>query len=117
MNNSDIYNYKAEVVRIVDGDTVILDIDAGFMMWLRGERARLADIDAPETWGGVEPGGKEATIWLKTRLAQCGNLVFIKTQKSPDKFGRWLVTLFDPQTDENINEQMVELGLAKRYVP
>lgn len=43
-----LYNYAATLVRIIDGDTVSLDVDAGFGIWLRGERFRLAGINAPE---------------------------------------------------------------------
>ena len=42
---SKLYWYKAKVQRVIDGDSVILDIDCGFKAWLRDERCRLAGID------------------------------------------------------------------------
>jgi micrococcal nuclease len=44
-----MYEYRCVILRIVDGDTVDVDIDLGFGVWLRNERVRIAGIDAPET--------------------------------------------------------------------
>lgn len=113
----DTYLYKAELVRVVDGDSVILNIDAGFQMWLRGERCRLAGIDAPEIRGVTKcEDGERAADWLQTRLAMIGDRLHVRTHKSPDKYGRWLVELIDPVHEQTVNEEMVEIGLATRYV-
>ena len=44
-----MYHYKAVLVRVVDGDTIDVDIDLGFDVWLKKQRIRLAGIDAPES--------------------------------------------------------------------
>ena len=44
-----MYEYRVEVLRVVDGDTVDVDIDLGFGVTLTNQRVRLAGIDAPET--------------------------------------------------------------------
>ena len=44
----DPFLYKCVIQRIVDGDTVDIDIDLGFGIWLRKERVRVAGIDTPE---------------------------------------------------------------------
>lgn len=44
-----VYSYKCIINRIVDGDTIDVDIDLGFDFWLRNQRIRLAGVDAPET--------------------------------------------------------------------
>ena len=44
-----MYEYNCKIVRVVDGDTVDVDIDLGFGVWLHKERIRLHGIDAPET--------------------------------------------------------------------
>ena len=44
-----MYEYRVEVVRVVDGDTVDVDIDLGFGVCLTNQRIRLVGIDAPET--------------------------------------------------------------------
>ena len=44
-----MYDYKCKVVKIVDGDTVDVDIDLGFGVWLKKERVRIMGIDTPES--------------------------------------------------------------------
>jgi len=44
-----MFEYRVKVKRVVDGDTVDVDIDLGFGVWLRGERVRLYGIDTPES--------------------------------------------------------------------
>jgi len=44
-----MYDYKVEIVRVVDGDTVDVNIDLGFGVWLRKERVRMMGIDTPES--------------------------------------------------------------------
>ena len=43
-----MYEYRASILRVVDGDTVDVDIDLGFGVWLRNERVRIMGIDTPE---------------------------------------------------------------------
>ncbi len=44
-----MYEYKCKVIRVVDGDTVDVDIDLGFGVWLHKERVRIQGIDTPES--------------------------------------------------------------------
>ena len=44
-----MYEYKCKVKRVVDGDTVDIDIDLGFNNWMMNQRVRLVGIDAPES--------------------------------------------------------------------
>lgn len=44
-----MYEYDVVVVHVVDGDTVDVDIDLGFGVWLRDQRIRLYGIDTPES--------------------------------------------------------------------
>ena len=44
-----MYEYKCRIDRVVDGDTVDVDIDLGFGVWLREERVRMYGIDTPES--------------------------------------------------------------------
>ena len=44
-----MYEYKCNIVKIVDGDTVDVDIDLGFGVWLKDERVRIMGIDTPES--------------------------------------------------------------------
>ena len=44
-----MYEYKCKIIKIVDGDTVDIDLDLGFGVWLRDERVRIMGIDTPES--------------------------------------------------------------------
>lgn len=104
-----MYTYKATVLKVVDGDTVDIDIDLGFTIHVR-QRVRLAGINAPEK--NTEEGMASATF-LRERLP-VGHQVLIKSSKpgGGDKYGRYLAWIIEPSTDENINVTMVTSGHA-----
>jgi micrococcal nuclease len=123
-----IYIYKAELIRVVDGDTVDLIIDLGFDT-SRKERFRLYGIDAPELRTAE---GKAAKEWLWDALQPLEAIyvqtIQLSTKAKRDKYGRFLAVLYgdfgDVQTKlpekslalESINSQMIEVGHAKeRY--
>ena len=43
------YTYNCKIVKVIDGDTVDIDIDLGFSVWLHKQRIRLYGIDTPES--------------------------------------------------------------------
>ena len=49
MSEYDLYLYRIDNIRVIDGDTIDCDIDLGFDVWLHKQRIRLYGIDAPET--------------------------------------------------------------------
>jgi micrococcal nuclease len=102
-----MFTYTAEVVAIVDGDTLRLDIDLGFHIWRRNERYRLARINAPEL---KTPEGPPARDHLAQLLA-AGPLI-VTTSKA-DNYGRWLVECV--VNDVNLNDRMVADGFAVSY--
>ena len=91
-----MYEYRTKLVKVVDGDTVDVDIDLGFGVWLKKERVRIMGIDTPEsrTRDKVEKVfGKAASKRLKELL---GPNPVLRTQIARDgedmkgKFGRIL---------------------------
>lgn len=88
-----MYEYRCKILRIVDGDTVDVDIDLGFGVWIHKERVRIMGIDTPEsrTRDLVEKQfGLAAKQFLKD-LMPIGSQQIIKTQKDKTgKFGRIL---------------------------
>mgnify|MGYP003330737066 FL=1 len=44
-----MHEYRVKIVKVVDGDTVDVDIDLGFGIWMKNERVRLFGIDTPES--------------------------------------------------------------------
>jgi len=101
------YSYKAKLVRILDGDTVVCDIDLGFYMTARLP-VRLAHINAKER---NELGGKEATEHLRALLSN--EELRLVTYKPKDKYGRYLADVF--VNDMNINQKMIADGFANSY--
>jgi|TARA_B110000503_G_C7066251_1_gene378902 micrococcal nuclease len=91
-----MYEYRAKINRVVDGDTVDVDIELGFGVVLANERVRIMGIDTPEsrTSDPIEKlFGKAAKYRLKELL---GDTAILKTQIAKDgedmkgKFGRIL---------------------------
>lgn len=102
-----VYEYTAKLVRVIDGDTVVLDVDFGFHM--RGLLTfRLYGINTPERG---ETGWASATAYLTERLDRTTDLR-IRTHKG-QTFGRWLATLYDGE--HSINDELVEHGFAVVY--
>ena len=44
-----MHEYRCKILRVVDGDTVDVDIDLGFGIWIHKERVRVMGIDTPES--------------------------------------------------------------------
>ena len=108
-----MYEYTAQVLRVIDGDTLDLSIDLGFNVWIT-QRCRLQGIDTPETH---TLNAAEKVLGLKAKgvlegLVKTAKTVTVKTAKE-DKYGRVLVTLFLDLI--NINESLVASGYAWRY--
>lgn len=103
------YRYRAVVRRVIDGDTVDMDVDMGFRAWRMKERFRLSGIDAPELRGEQREAGLAAKAWLEERLP-VGMTVTIETGKDPDVFGRWIAAIWMGETC--VNAEMVAEGHA-----
>ena len=110
-----MFEYKCKVTKVVDGDTVDVDIDLGFGVWLRDQRVRLYGIDTPESRTSdpfEKQYGKAATEFLKKWLD--GGDITIKTHKDGrGKFGRILGELW--VFDTNVNKKMIEEHHAVEY--
>jgi len=104
-----MWEFNAKVVRIVDGDTMDVDVDLGFYLTAR-KRLRLARIDTPERG---EVNFTEATDRVK-ELTPVGSTIRIKTGKSGG-FGRWLAEINYGEASRNLNDQLLQEGLAKLY--
>jgi micrococcal nuclease len=104
-----MYDYKATIVRVIDGDTVLMDVDLGFYTYSRMS-CRLAGLNAIEL---NQPGGSQARTHLTTLLPQ-GTAVVVQSVK-PDKYaGRFdaIVTSGTGGGSVNINDTMVADGYA-----
>jgi micrococcal nuclease len=110
-----MYIYNVQVHRVVDGDTVDVEIDLGFEIHYKA-RVRLEGIDTPET-RTKDKEEKVAGLAAKRRLTSLvldAKDVTIQTQYDKrGKFGRVLGTLF--LGDVNINQKLLDEGHAKVY--
>ena len=110
-----MFEYKCKLVRVIDGDTVDIDIDLGFGVWLRKQRIRMYGIDTPESRTRdleEKKYGLAAKEFLQ-KWTGAGELT-IKTHKdAKGKFGRILGELWT--FDTNINKKMIERHHAVRY--
>lgn len=107
-----MYEYKAVVIKVYDGDTIHVDISLGFGVILHKQKIRLLGINAPEVRGKSKQAGKESRDRLKEKILD--QEIILKTFKDKKgKYGRWLgIIILD---DVNINDWMVENNLAVKY--
>jgi micrococcal nuclease len=115
MDKSFLYHYAAVVVKVVDGDTVKLNIDLGMKMWLRNENVRLAGINAPEIRGEEREAGLKSKAHLEG-LLPVGARVFIHTRKDKKgKYGRYIAQINYETYDINKRMVMDEHAVEKEY--
>ena len=110
-----MYEYKAIIRRVVDGDTVDITLDLGFDI-LYNNRIRLVGINTPES-RTRDLEEKARGLAAKDRvleLCPVGSTVTVKTQKDgKGKYGRILGEIF--VGDINVNQQLVSEGHAVEY--
>ena len=115
-----MYEYRIKkVLKVVDGDTIDVDIDLGFNISYT-QRVRLAGIDAPEsrTKDAREKAlGLEVKDKLKKAIDAAKDVV-VKTElpDSSEKYGRILGWVYLDGSAKSINEQLIEEGYAWGYM-
>jgi micrococcal nuclease len=113
-----MYEYKCIITNIVDGDTVDVNIDLGFNVYLNNRRVRLSSIDAPETRTKdlVEKALGFASKERLSQLMPIGSTFIVATVLDKnDSFGRILGTFYKTKSDRSINETMIAEGHAVPY--
>ena len=109
-----LYNYKAKIISVYDGDTVRMDISLGFNNWLLNQSVRLFGINTPEIRGSQKLDGLISRDRLRDLIG--GKEIILESHKDKTgKFGRILGTIY--LDGVNINELLVREGLAVRYLP
>lgn len=118
-----MYEYRVDIVKVIDGDTVDVDIDLGFGTWIKDERVRIMGIDTPES----RTRDKEEKVFglaAKKRLQELlGKGAILKTQINKDgedmkgKFGRILGDFIVDKDGEDakVTEILVQEGHAVEY--
>ena len=113
------YEYHAKVTNVVDGDTIVVDIDLGFNVVLSNQSVRLLGVDTPEsrTSDKIEKVfGLASKEYAKEFVENCKKQIILRTHKSDgsEKFGRLLGEIINPESKEVLNNSLVEEGVHQR---
>ena len=114
-----MYEYNVKVVRVIDGDTIDVDIDLGFNIVLKKQRIRLYGIDTPESRTRDKEEKVRGFLSKNYLLLKCpiGGYITLKSH-GVGKFGRILGELFEYNKHEDtvsINQEMCDEGYAAPY--
>lgn len=107
------YYYNAKVLEVYDGDTITTEIDLGFSIKMK-VKIRLANIDTPEVKGSEKSEGIKVREYLREMILG-RNIVLETIKDSKSKYGRILGIIH--LDGLNINQHLINEGLAKRYEP
>jgi len=115
-----MFEYKCKLLRVVDGDTIDVDIDLGFGVWLRKQRIRMYGIDSPESRTRDKEEKKYGLASKNFLKGMCDDKegLIIKTKKDgKGKFGRilgemWRTTNY---ADKSINQYCIDKHHAVAY--
>ena len=104
--------YSAKVVRVIDGDTIVVDIDLGFNISLNDIHLRLARINTPEIRGSERVEGLKSKEYVQKILE--GETILIHTIRC-DAWRRWIADIYIGEVC--VNDDLVDLGYAeyKKY--
>lgn len=110
-----MYEYAAKLVRVVDGDTAIFDVDLGFKIRTIVS-FRLLGINTPELISGDRGLGLLAKAELERLLSLGSTKIVSEKPLKTDKYGRWLGTFYvaSPIGEVNVNESLIAGGFAVR---
>jgi len=131
-----MYQYNAIIQKVVDGDTIEINIDLGLSAWVHNEKIRLYGIDTPEVYG-VKKGsaewerGNQASEFVKKYVIEKDEVVIETIKDKREKYGRYLAIIYI-KIDQGIlagltgirsigdfyclNDILVAKGLAKKYM-
>lgn len=111
-----MYEYRINVVKIIDGDTVDVDIDLGFGVWLKKQRIRLYGIDTPESRTRDLDEKRYGLMAKKFLTEQIKDGAILKTRlDKKGKYGRILGEFISLDDRTNINELMILKHHAVSY--
>lgn len=118
----ELYNYRATITDVYDGDTVTANIDLGFGVELKKQKLRLWNVKAPEVRGEEREAGLVSRDALREKIL--GKQILLTTLKDKKgKYGRYIAKIFLPleiinegeQTEEFINEWLINNNYAVYY--
>lgn len=105
------YTYRAAISRVIDGDTLVVNVDLGFSVWLHGLKIRLLGINCPEL---STDEGKLAQLFVLKCVNAMSNAITLTSVKTDKYGGRWDATVFMGD-GFCLNSELVKAGHAKVY--
>jgi len=110
-----LYTYKATVKSIYDGDTIRVDIDLGFGLIFKDQALRLLGINTPEIRGEEKELGLISKKFVEERIPVGSAITIVTERDRKEKFGRYLATVFYGEGSKNLNEELLQGGMARPY--
>ena len=111
-----IWKFKGYIKRIVDGDTIVVDLDLGLDVWLRDQYVRLDGLNTPETRGKEKELGKVAKEYVESLLPVGSEVEILSEKYDPHgKYGRIIGYVFYTENDWNLNQKLIDEGYAIPY--
>lgn len=115
-----MFTYRCRLVRVVDGDTVDIDIDLGFNHWLMNQRIRLYGVNTPETRTrdlDEKARGLAAKAFVEDFLDDEKLILTCREYNETGKFGRILGSLYRTtnHNELSVNEVLIEKGHGVAY--
>ena len=115
-----MYKYRCKLKKVIDGDTVDIDIDLGFEVWLKNQRVRLYGVDTPESRTRDKEEkkyGLAAKQFVENFLDDKWLILQTETYDATGKFGRILGSLYRTTNyaDQSLNEYLIEKHHAVPY--
>lgn len=118
MNVPNIWAYRAQLVRVIDGDTLDVVIDQGLHTH-RTERLRLLGVNTPEMKGATRPAGLAAAAFVTDWLARVPFdddwPLIVRTERG-DAFGRWLARVWRQHDAACLNDTLLMVGHAVPFM-
>tara|TARA_Y100000817_G_scaffold298633_1_gene276012 strand:- start:2901 stop:3302 length:402 start_codon:yes stop_codon:yes gene_type:complete len=111
-----MYEYKCKLIKVVDGDTIDVDIDLGFGVWMRNQRIRMYGIDTPESRTSDKEEKKYgiAAKEFLIKWTNSGDLTLKTFKDDRGKFGRILGEIWYAGK-HNVNQLLVDNHHAVSY--
>lgn len=109
-----MYEYKAIITKVYDGDTLTAEVDLGFHLWAKKIKLRLMGVDTPEI-RTKDPKEKARAIKARDRVRElCLGKEVVITTHGKGKYGRWLVTVY-VDGDIDLRRFLITEGLGVKY--
>jgi len=112
------YRYRCLVSRVIDGDTVVCDVDLGFGVWVRGVVFRMYGMNAPEMKGLSREKGLASKGYLEDIFERSGSLgcTVVTYKDKREKYGRMLGVFYVGDEMWSVNSQMIDSGMAIKFM-